>query len=414
MSVSIWQQPAEYRNLQEFEVVVIGAGIMGAYTANTLAKSRRKVAVLESRFPAAGATGRNAGFCMMGATDNYATGVKRYGRDKARQLWFMTRENQRKTLEFIEIFGTFSIRCGAAITAIDTTESELLTQAYQLMREDGLDVSFSPTDPFERGFGAAILQPDDFGLDPVGLVNALLDDAAKQGAKLFCPAEVYAISQTNDGKLLVEARGLQVVCEQVALCTNAYSPLISSYFNDKVAPRRGQILMTAPVGHKVMDRLAYSNYGYEYFRQLPNGSFLLGGGRGQHPELEVGYDEVPTAWVQATLEEFLQKHFPDVVKAAPIVRRWAGIMGFAVDGLPLVGRLPEVPGQFQPIQQPIVPAPTFQVATTPPVTQTEIYYAVGLTGHGMGWGLITADAMLEQMLGHKSDGGLFDVKRLYV
>jgi glycine/D-amino acid oxidase-like deaminating enzyme len=162
-----------------------------------------------------------------------------------------------------------------------------------------------------------------------------------------------------------------------------------------------------------MDRLAYANYGYEYFRQLPDGSFLLGGGRGHYPELEVGYDEVPTAWVQATLEEFLQKHFPDVVKAAPIVRRWAGIMGFAVDGLPLVGRLPEVPGQFHPIHQPIVPAPVFQPGSPPPATQSEIYYAVGLTGHGMGWGLITADAMIEQMLGHKSDGGLFDVKRLY-
>ncbi len=414
MSVSVWQhRPDRASNIFESDVVVVGAGIIGAYTAYTLAEQGKKVALLETRFPAAGATGRNAGMCLTGAADNYATGVDRYGRQTAAELWQLTADNQRKTRQFVEQFGVEQMPGGSYIVAIDQTETDLLARAYELMRQDGFEVSYSPTDPFERGFGSAILQPGDFGLDPVALVTALIENAPGGRVKLFAPAEVFAISQAGNDRLLVEARGVTVRCEQVALCTNAYSPLISPYFQDKVRPVRAQILMTAPLKRRIMDRLAYANYGYEYFRQLADGSFLLGGGRSYHKELEVGYEEVATAWLQATLEEFLQRYFPDVAGEVPIVRRWGGTMGFSADGLPLVGWLPYIPGAFRPVVQPFVPAQTPLSDQTPgQPNATNIFFAVGFTGHGLGWGLVTADAMIAQMLGQRSDGGLFDVSRL--
>ncbi len=213
--------------------------------------------------------------------------------------------------------------------------------------------------------------------------------------------------------MLVEARGISIVCEQVALCTNAYSPMISPYFADKVAPRRAQILLTAPFSRRVIDRLAYVNYGYEYFRQLEDGSFLLGGGRGYHQELEVGYDEVATGWLQATLEGILKRYFPEVAREAPVVRRWGGTMGFSVDGLPLAGQLPYVPGAFAPVEKPFVPAGEYEAVSTPLDPEPSgIYFAVGFTGHGLGWGMITADAMLGMLLGRSGEAGLFDVRRL--
>lgn len=413
MSVSIWQQSSQINTQYNCEIAVIGAGIAGAYTAFNLAAWGKKVAVLEARFPAAGATGRNAGMCLLGAADNYATGIDRFGRDKARELWSLTAENQRKTLAFLELFRLPFEPSGSTILAIDNAESQLLARAYELMREDNFQVSFSATDPFKRGFGAAIFQPGDFGMNPVLLVNALLTNAPGDRVRVFPSAEVFAIHALDNGKLAVEARGVRVICEQVALCTNAYSPLISPYFVDKVAPRRGQILLTAPLPHRVIDKLAYVNYGYEYFRQLDDGSFLLGGGRSQHYEREVGYDEVATSWLQATLDEFLQKYFPDVASAVPVVRRWGGTMGFSVDGLPLVGQLPAVPGAFAPIKQPFAPAAPFLPENAQVLDGTSnIYYAVGFTGHGLGCGMVTVDAMIAMMLGKRGDAGLFDVCRL--
>lgn len=414
MSVSVWQQRPGQANLFKCDVAIIGAGIVGSYTAYTLSQKGKRVALLESRFPAAGATGRNAGMSLMGAADNYATGVARFGRENARALWHLTRENQDKTRTFVNQFKTPWVKSGSFILAIDAAESALLAEAYQLMREDGFAVEFSKTDPFGRGFGSAILQPDDFGLDPVALVNSLLD-AAGPGLTLFAPAEVFAVHRTNAGRLLVEARGVSIECDRVALCTNAYSPLVSPYFADKVAPKRAQMLLTAPLGRRVIDRLAYMNYGYEYFRQLEDGSFLLGGGRSRHRELEVGYDEVATGWLQATLEEILNRYFPDVAQEAPIVRRWGGTMGFSVDGLPLAGQLPYVPGAFAPIQHPFVPVLAIEyptVATPVDAAPSGIFFAVGFTGHGLGWGMVTADAMLGMLLGESSEAGLFDVRRL--
>jgi glycine/D-amino acid oxidase-like deaminating enzyme len=409
MSVSIWHKATDSTEPVNSEVAVIGAGIVGAYTARTLAEAGKKVCVLEARFPAAGATGRNAGFCLMGAADNYATGITRYGRAKARALWELTRENQRHMRELVKKFNIWHEECGSAILAIDAPESVLLDEAYELMREDGFNISFSREDPFGRGFGSAIFQPDDFGLHPVNLTLALLDHP---GITLHAPAEVYAV-YGNTGRLVVLSKQVSVLCDQLALCTNAYSPLISSYFRDKIAPKRGQILVTPPLKKRVVDRLVYTNYGYEYFRQLPDGQFLLGGGRGHHKELEVGYDETPTEWVQNTLDNFMRQFFSDVLAetGGQVTRRWAGIMGFSVDGLPLVGRLPHVPGHFPALSQ--SPIADFHPADfTPDPSPPEIWFAAGMTGHGNGWGLAAADLMIGQMLGQRQDGGLFDVARL--
>lgn len=412
MSVSVWQQSPRQATVYQCDIAVIGAGIIGSYTAYSLAQQGKQVALLESRFPSAGATGRNAGMCLMGAADNYAAGVARFGREKAQELWNLTRQNQARTRTFVDQFGTPSVKSGSYILGIDAQESARLAEAYEMMRQDGFEVEYFPTDPFGRGFGAAIFQPDDFGLDPAALVNALISTAAPQ-VRLFAPAEVFAIQRGNAGRLVVEARGVTVECDRVALCTNAYSPMISPYFADKVAPVRAQILLTAPLAHRVIDRLAYVNYGYEYFRQLEDGSFLLGGGRSRHRELEVGYDEVATGWLQATLEEILNRHFPDVAQAAPIVRRWGGTMGFSVDGLPLAGQLPYVPGAFAPVTRPFVPAGPYAAVETPVDSEPSgIFFAVGFTGHGLGWGMVTADAMLGMLLGHSSEAGLFDVRRL--
>src|SRR6476661_4383194 len=110
MSVSVWQQKPGQADLYQCDIAVIGAGIVGTYTAYTLAAQGKKVALVESRFPAAGATGRNAGMSLMGAADNYATGVARFGREKARHLWHLTKENQEKTRTFVERFKTPAVK----------------------------------------------------------------------------------------------------------------------------------------------------------------------------------------------------------------------------------------------------------------------------------------------------------------
>jgi gamma-glutamylputrescine oxidase len=82
------------------------------------------------------------------------------------------------------------------------------------------------------------------------------------------------------------------------------------------------------------------------------------------------------------LETYLRQRFPEV--SAPIERRWAGIMGFSVDGLPLVGCLPDKP---------------------------DVGFAVGFTGHGLSFGAAAAERAVDHLLNGASIGAL-DAARL--
>jgi gamma-glutamylputrescine oxidase len=59
-------------------------------------------------------------------------------------------------------------------------------------------------------------------------------------------------------------------------------------------------------------------------------------------------------------------------------------MGFSRDGIPVVGMLPDTPG---------------------------VYFAVGFTGHGLGFGLATAEHLASHML-HGTDLKWLDSRRL--
>ncbi len=86
--------------------------------------------------------------------------------------------------------------------------------------------------------------------------------------------------------------------------------------------------------------------------------------------------------MQGYLDAYLRQHFPDVT--APVERRWAGIMGFSVDGLPLVGTLPGM---------------------------DRVGFAVGFTGHGLAFGAGVAERAVDHLL-TGADPGAVSAARL--
>ena len=92
MTVSVWQEMPEPIQA-EHDDVVIGAGIVGAYTATLLRERGRDVALVDARFPAAGASGRNAGFVLTSQREPYPVLIEQIGREAAREILTMVREN---------------------------------------------------------------------------------------------------------------------------------------------------------------------------------------------------------------------------------------------------------------------------------------------------------------------------------
>jgi gamma-glutamylputrescine oxidase len=300
---------------------------------------------VERRHLAAGASGRNAGFLLEGTAANYAAATREHGRALAREVWEFTAENHALLAEALAGRAGYR-RSGSATVAASPAESLELAEAAELMADDAFPASWSP---------GRLLNPRDGELDPAAAVAALA-----VGGRIIEDCEVLGFADdavtTNRGEVRVD---------HLILATNAYTSQLLPEV--AIRPVRAQMLATAAVP-PFSDRPAYSDYGYRYWRQAPGGEVLVGGFRNQALEEEVGFVEAPSERIQ----ELLENHARELDVAAPVTHRWAGIMGFTPDSLPLVGAVPGRPG---------------------------VYICGGYTGHGMGFAVNCARRLAEHLTG---------------
>lgn len=380
MSVSIWQTP-ESAPPTTAEVAIVGAGLIGAYLAHQLRAQGRDVLVLEARHVAGGASGRNGGLLLSGVAHTYQHARELYGHAAARELWRLTEQNREAMIALATRYGTPVRRCGSYILACDPAEADNLRESAALLAADGVAVAWHADDPLSRGFHAAIGYERDGAIQSALLTAALL---RASGAMVREGAEVYALESADDGVLL-RVRGGDVLARQVILATNAWTPLLAPEFAGLIVPGRGQVLATAPAP-RVLERACYCDEGFEYFQQLPDGRFVLGGYRNLAFDEEATYAEHTTPRIQQALDAFLARHFPELA-AVPVERRWSGTMAFTPDGLPLAGRLRR---------------------------DERIAFAVAFNGHGLGLGVVVADELLRALAEGDGalEGSLFNASRL--
>lgn len=384
MTLPVWldetPEVVETRTAERFDVVIIGGGIIGAGCAYILSQRHNlKVALVESGKIAHGSSGRNGGFVLRGTQTYYNNAAKLYGRETAANVFRFAEENQRLIREFAEKFGNcFDYEpCGSYLLACSLEELEDLAESAQLMQEDGFALQLLKEDPLERDFYGAVVNPNDVGINPVKFVRAL---TSASNVRLLENETVVRVEY--EGAVSVQTAARTLRCDKALLATNAYTPLLLSWFTDKVQPARGQALVTKPLRKQIVDKLCYANYGWEYFRQLKDNRLLLGGCRQLYLGEEVGYADMTTKPVQTALQAYLKDRFSDIA-GVPIDYRWSGLMGFTADGLPLVGEFEQVPGLF---------------------------YAVAFNGHGLGYGLNMSKLLVEMALDGKSPG-IFDSNR---
>ena len=369
----------EQKRTDSCDVVVVGAGLVGAAVAANLTRAGFDVAVLEAQGIAGGATGYSTGMVLTGLAGHYNWAVSAYGRQKAREAWELTVEGRIRLVETARRLGVDVENAASLALAVEDTEAEALEESATLLREDGFDVQFDPGDPLDRGFCAALRYPDDVTVDGGALTRALL---VADEVTVHEGTEIYDLEQEGED-VRVWAHGRTVLCGGVVLAINGYAPLFDSSFADKIAPTRSLVLATEPLDVVILEQPCRADYAHKYCRQLPDRRLLLGGwqrprlsDRGRNRETEM--DDV----VQDELIHFASRHFPDVDLHG--ADRRSGIMGFTPDGLPLVGSLPDLP---------------------------QVYFAVGLGGRGLAWAFAVAERLVELML-RDTDPGVLSAGRL--
>jgi gamma-glutamylputrescine oxidase len=380
MTVSLWQADGT-QPVREVDFLVVGAGLVGCSAAFFAGQAGREVVITEMRDIGLGASSRNAGFMITGLDTYYHHAVEKYGAAVTREMWDLSRRTHAYWHEFAKGGDVRLHQCGSMLLAESASEARDLEDAARALDAVGIGHEYCRHDPLDRGYYAAIRQPQDAAVQPYELVQAIFQQS---GAELVANNELYALEQESDDYVTVYTRQFIFKARYVMLCTNAYSVNIDPYFVGKVIPTRAQCIATAPLKNgPLLNTCGYSDYGYMYYRDTFDGRLLIGGGRKQNKMLENDTtDDRITDPVQRHLENYLREKFPDI--DVPIERRWAGIMGFSVDGLPLVGTLPGKP---------------------------RVGFAVAFHGHGLAMGAGTAERAVDHLL-KGTDPGAVSARRL--
>ncbi len=361
MTVSHWQTDHEPVDLA-VDFLVIGAGLTGCSAALFAAAAGRSVTITDARGLGLGASSRNAGFILSGIDMYYHLACQRYGAATVRELWELSRQTQAYWHEWGAEKTRFA-ETGALLLAETLAEARDIEKAARAMGQAGIDCQYHERDPLGRGYHAALERRADAACQPM----ELLENNA-----------VYGFAAAGREGVTVLSRRYRLQARQALICVNGYAPLLHPHFRGKIVPTRAQCLVSEPLPKPILHTCGYSDYGHWYFRETFDGRFLLGGGRAQHrtQENDTSEDRITDA-VQGEIEAYRERRFPDI--QAPIARRWAGIMGFSADGLPLVGRLPGLPA---------------------------VGYALGFNGNGLALAAGVAERAVAMMLSGNSPGAL--------
>jgi glycine/D-amino acid oxidase-like deaminating enzyme len=351
---------AAFSGRLDADVLVVGGGITGLTLAYTLAEQGVSVGLFEAGPLAGGASGRNAGFLMAAPAESYAEQVEFWGRPGARAVLETGRRTHQRIRQLIEALG---IECDYRVTGslrltITEEEAEEHRSSLPLLRADGFPmhevaVSDALPGPIGREFTAAFVMPEDGVLHPVRFLDGVAKAAAQKGAQIYSHSPVVG-ARWKAGLWNVRAGSGVASARHLVLATNAWAGELCPSLRPLIVPRRGQVLATAPLEREISSIPAYAHYGYRYWRQTPDRRLLIGGWRDTDLDGETGFGIEPTGKIQSAIEGGLAELVPE---GATIEFRWAGTMGFARDGRPLVGWLD---------------------------AQHHLAVCAGFTGHGMG------------------------------
>jgi glycine/D-amino acid oxidase-like deaminating enzyme len=331
------------------DVAVIGGGVTGCSCALTLAERGVRVRLYEAREIAGGASGRNGGFALRGATAPYDEARRALGDERARIVMELT---ERSLDRMEKLAGDAFRRVGSLRLAFDQDEREALRREHDALREHGFAVEWVDElePPLDQLYLGAILHPHDGALQPARWVRRLAAHAVNAGADI------------REGEAVTVE---ELEADAVVVAGDGFIPRLLPEL--PVRSTRGQVLATQPLRDRLYDRPHYARGGYDYWQQLPDGRLVIGGYRDASFETEETDVEETTALVQGRLDALVER----LVGYRPeVTDRWAGIWGTTPDLVPLVGEVRE-----------------------------GVWVAGGYSGHGNALGLACGDLVARAILG---------------
>jgi D-hydroxyproline dehydrogenase subunit beta len=333
---------------RSYDVVVVGAGIVGSACAYFLARAGLTVAVVERGTVASGTTGAGEGNILVSDKE---PGPELELARLSNRLWGELGEELGPAAELEPK--------GGLVVAAGPEQRELLDTFAATQAAAG--VQTRPVAPDElpelephlaEGLAGGVFYPQDMQVQPMMAAALLLRLARDLGADVHLRTEVTGV-QTAAGRVtgVRTSRGA-LVAGQVVNAAGPWAGDLASLAGLRlpVLPRRGFIVVTEPlpvlIRHKVytadyVANVASGSAGLEtstVIEGTAGGTILIGASRER-----VGFDRSSSLRVVGMLAAQGMRLFP-VLAEARAIRFYRGFRPYCPDHLPVIGADDRLPG----------------------------------------------------------------------
>lgn len=351
-----------------YDVIIIGAGIVGAACAEECSRQGMRVAVADQETGSGGATAAGMGHIVVMDDSEAQFVLTRY----SQQLWQKLRSELTDDVEYEQ--------CGTIWVARDDEEMDEVRrkQLYYSLRKVPVEVlsamDLERLEPnLRKGMAGGLLVPEDGVLYPPSAARFLMERARERGAAFHLGVPVGEIGK---GRVRL-ADGREFSSGIIVNAAGAWSPALTPGID--VKKRKGHLVITDRypgfVRHQLVE-LGYLKSAHSSttdsvaFNVQPRrtGQVLIGSSR----QYGVENNDVDRSIVRGMLER-AQQYMPALAETSAI-RVWTGFRAATPDKLPLIGPWPQ---------------------------DSTLYLATGHEGLGITTSLATARLLVDQLAGRR-------------